>query len=100
MYMHMQQTCMHDIKFNECFHLLYFSTVLKQSNLTGCTDVVNLLIKQGARVNYDPDYNKPSPLDLAILKGDVDMVKMLIAAGKYIMMYYRKLIRVLFLKNH
>nr|XP_032525784.1 ankyrin repeat and protein kinase domain-containing protein 1-like isoform X1 [Danaus plexippus plexippus] len=58
-----------------------YRTVMHYAVLGGCTDVVNLLIKQGARVNYDPDYNKPSPLDLAILKGDVDMVKMLIAAG-------------------
>lgn len=41
------------------------------------------MIKQGARVNYScPELSKPSPLDLAILKGDVSMLQMLLAAGK------------------
>lgn len=45
--------------------------------------MVNLLIKQGARLNYESaDLSKPSPLDLAILKGDVFVVEMLLKAGK------------------
>lgn len=41
------------------------------------------MIKQGARVNYDcPELSKPSPLDLAILKGDVTMVQLLLSAGE------------------
>ncbi|CAG4978308.1 unnamed protein product [Colias eurytheme] len=59
-----------------------FRTVMHYAVLSGNTEVVNLLIKQGAKVNYEsPDLNKPSPLDLAILKGDVDMVQMLLNAG-------------------
>lgn len=50
--------------------------------LSGNKDIVNLLIKQGARLNYDSDeYGKPSPLDLAILKGDLDLIRLLIGAG-------------------
>ncbi|KAI5640062.1 ankyrin repeats (3 copies) domain-containing protein [Phthorimaea operculella] len=59
-----------------------YRTVMHYAVLGGNTDVVNLLIKQGARVNYDcPELNKPSPLDLAILKGDVEMVQLLMHAG-------------------
>ncbi|KAL4712225.1 hypothetical protein ACJJTC_011086 [Scirpophaga incertulas] len=59
-----------------------YRTVMHYAVLSGSTEVVNLLIKQGARLNYDcPDISKPSPLDLAILKGDVEMVEMLLAAG-------------------
>jgi ankyrin repeat protein len=56
--------------------------VLHYAVLSGNLATVNLLIKQGARVNYPPDYQKPTPLDLAILKGDIDLVKLLLAAGK------------------
>ncbi|KAG6454649.1 hypothetical protein O3G_MSEX008817 [Manduca sexta] len=59
-----------------------YRTVMHYAVLSGNTEVVNLLIKQGARVNYEcPELSKPSPLDLAILKGDVTMVQLLLAAG-------------------
>ncbi|XP_004930731.1 ankyrin-3-like [Bombyx mandarina] len=59
-----------------------YRTVLHYAVLSGNPDVVNLMIKQGARVNYDcPELSKPSPLDLAILKGDVTMVQLLLSAG-------------------
>ncbi|CAH2056073.1 unnamed protein product, partial [Iphiclides podalirius] len=59
-----------------------YRTVMHYAVLSGNPDMVNLLIKQGGRVNYEgPDLNKPSALDLAILKGDVAMVQMLMAAG-------------------
>ncbi|XP_026754222.1 ankyrin-3-like isoform X2 [Galleria mellonella] len=59
-----------------------YRTVMHYAVLSGNTEVVNLMIKQGARVNYEcPELSKPSPLDLAILKGDVPMVQMLLAAG-------------------
>ncbi|XP_068621939.1 putative ankyrin repeat protein RF_0381 [Battus philenor] len=59
-----------------------YRTVMHYAVLSGNPDMVNLLIKQGGRVNYEgPDLNKPSALDLAILKGDVTMVQMLMAAG-------------------
>lgn len=47
--------------------------------------MVSLLLKQGARVRPppgDPSLSKPSVLDLAVLKGDVELVKMLIEAGR------------------
>lgn len=57
--------------------------MLHYAVLSGNKDVVTLLIKQGAKLNYESDeYGKPSPLDLAILKGDVDLIKILIFAGK------------------
>lgn len=59
-----------------------YRTVLHYAVLSGNLATVNLLIKQGARVNYPLDYQKPTPLDLAILKGDTDLVKLLLAAGK------------------
>ncbi|XP_013185418.1 ankyrin-3 [Amyelois transitella] len=59
-----------------------YRTVMHYAVLGGNTEVVNLLIKQGARVNYEcPELSKPSPLDLAILKGDVAMLQMLLSAG-------------------
>ncbi|CAG4948632.1 unnamed protein product [Parnassius apollo] len=62
-----------------------YRTVMHYAVLSGNPDMVNLLIKQGARVNYDcPELNKPSALDLAILRGDVGMVQMLMAAGAHV----------------
>ncbi|XP_053621836.1 ankyrin repeat and SOCS box protein 2-like [Plodia interpunctella] len=59
-----------------------YRTVMHYAVLGGNTEVVNLLIKQGARVNYEcPELSKPSPLDLTILKGDVPMLQMLLSAG-------------------
>ncbi|XP_047038891.1 ankyrin-3-like isoform X2 [Helicoverpa zea] len=59
-----------------------YRTVMHYAVLSGNPEVVNLMIKQGARVNYEcPELSKPSPLDLAILKGDVAMLQMLLAAG-------------------
>jgi len=56
-------------------------TVLHYAVLSGNYETVNLLIKQGAKVNFPTDYQKPTPLDLAILKGDPILVKILIDAG-------------------
>ncbi|XP_049883859.1 ankyrin repeat domain-containing protein 50-like [Pectinophora gossypiella] len=62
-----------------------YRTVMHYAVLSGNTDVVNLLVKQGARVNYScAELSKPSPLDLAILKGDVHMLHMLTAAGAHV----------------
>nr|CAD7448426.1 unnamed protein product [Timema bartmani]CAD7459786.1 unnamed protein product [Timema tahoe]CAD7593245.1 unnamed protein product [Timema genevievae] len=58
-----------------------YRTVLHYAVLSGNLSTVNLLVKQGARVDYPTDYQKPTPLDLAILKGDPELVKMLLVAG-------------------
>lgn len=59
-----------------------FRMVLHYAVLSGNISIVNLLTKQGARLNYDTsEFGKPSPLDLAILKGDADIVRLLIEAG-------------------
>ena len=61
-----------------------YRSVLHYAVLSGNRAMVSLLLKQGARVRPppgDPSLNKPSLLDLAVLKGDVDLIKMLIEAG-------------------
>lgn len=58
-----------------------FRTVLHYAVLSGNYDIVKLLIKQGAKVNFPSTYQKPTPLDLAILKGDPTLVQILIDAG-------------------
>ena len=58
-----------------------FRTVLHYAVISGGYEIVQLLLKQGAAVNFPSDYQKPTPLDIAILKGDVQLVKMLIDAG-------------------
>lgn len=65
-----------------------FRTVLHYAVLSGNLQIVNLMIKQGARLNYDEgyDFGKPSPLDLAILKGDPQIVELLIRSGRYIVL--------------
>lgn len=52
--------------------------------LSGNYEIINLIIKQGAKLNYDEEYDlgKPSPLDLAILKGDPKIVELLIRSGR------------------
>lgn len=56
-----------------------YRTVLHYAVLSGNISIVNLLLKQGAKLDCHPE--KPSALDLAILKGDLEIVKLLIAAG-------------------
>lgn len=59
-----------------------YRTVLHYAILSGNLETVNLLVKQGAKVNYSYEYQKPTALDLAILRGYPELVKMLIKAGK------------------
>ncbi|XP_025837498.1 ankyrin repeat and protein kinase domain-containing protein 1 [Agrilus planipennis] len=60
-----------------------YRTVLHYAVLSGNIEIVNLIIKQGAKLNYDEsfDLGKPSPLDLAILKGDPAIIRLLIESG-------------------
>ena len=61
-----------------------YRSVLHYAVLSGSHAMVELLLKQGARAQAppgDPSLTKPTPLDLAVLKGDVQLVKMLINAG-------------------
>ncbi|XP_068239358.1 ankyrin repeat domain-containing protein 65-like isoform X4 [Palaemon carinicauda] len=58
-----------------------YRSVLHYAVLSGSVPIVNLLLKQGAKVNFEPEYNKPTPLDLAILKGDIEIVKLLLERG-------------------
>ena len=59
-----------------------FRTVLHYAVMSGQQDTVRYLVRNGARVNFPCDYEKPTPLDLAIIKGDVDMVRLLIDLGE------------------
>ena len=62
-------------------HEIIHRTVLHYAIISGNFEIVDLLLKQGAHVNFSSDYQKPTPLDLAIVKGDVTLVQMLIDAG-------------------
>ena len=59
-----------------------YRAVLHYAVLSGDLAIVTLLIRQGARVAFPPDYRKPTPLDLAILKGDPELVRILVEAGE------------------
>lgn len=62
-----------------------YRTVLHYAVLSGNIILVNLLLKQGAKVDKPapfPEPDRPSPLDLAILRGDPALVRILLEAGK------------------
>lgn len=61
-----------------------YRTVLHYAVLSGNPELVNLLLKQGAKpdlINSFGDPDTPSPLHLAILRGDPRIVKLLLAHG-------------------
>ncbi|XP_055683669.1 ankyrin repeat and SOCS box protein 3-like [Lutzomyia longipalpis] len=61
-----------------------FRTVLHYAVLSGNIGLVNLLIKQGAKIDAPvpyPEPDRPSPLDLAILRGDPALVRLLLEKG-------------------
>lgn len=61
-----------------------YRSVLHFAVLSGNRAMVDLLLKQGARPRAPPGGpadRKPSALDLAVLRGDVELVQMLIQAG-------------------
>lgn len=63
-----------------------YRTVLHYAVLSGNMMLVTLLLKQGARVDKlppAPEPDRPSPLDLAILRGDPALVRILLEAGKF-----------------
>ena len=72
-----------------------YRSVLHYAVLSGSCEMISLLLKQGARATSSssdgPSRSKPSPLDLAVLKGDAHMVKMLIEAGNLLSNKKKKL---------
>jgi ankyrin repeat protein len=61
-----------------------YRTVLHYAVLSGNIVLVNLLLKQGAKVDIPaphPEPDRPSPLDLAILRGDPALVRILLENG-------------------
>lgn len=61
-----------------------YRTVLHYATLSGNCELVNLLIKQGAKpdlTNPNGDPDTPSPLHLAILRGDPKLVRLLLTHG-------------------
>lgn len=63
-------------------------SVLHYAVLSSSIPIVNLLLKQGAQVNFEAEYNKPTPLDLAILKGDVELVRLLLDNGESFSLFF------------
>ncbi|KAF2368955.1 Ankyrin repeat-containing domain [Trinorchestia longiramus] len=61
-----------------------YRSVLHYAILSGSSPIVNLLLKQGAKVNFEPEYNRASPLHLAVLKGDLNIINMLLDADAHI----------------
>lgn len=62
-----------------------YRTILHYAVLSGNIILVNLLLKQGARVDKMPpipEPDRPSPLQLAILRGDPALVRILLEAGR------------------
>jgi ankyrin repeat protein len=59
---------------------------LQLAAFNGNTDIVNLLVDAGARVNMHPEYaiKSESPLHYAAFEGHIDVVKLLIDAGAFI----------------
>lgn len=58
-----------------------FRTVLHYAVMGDNIEAAIYLLKHGAQVNMEPDYEGPSPLDVAILTDDLEMVKVLVEAG-------------------
>ncbi|VDM43821.1 unnamed protein product [Toxocara canis] len=56
-------------------------TPLHYAVLSGSTQFVSFLIKHGARVNQPDGYDKPSVLDLAVLKDDPALLRIILDAG-------------------
>lgn len=56
-------------------------SVLHYAVLSGNMNIVNLLVKQGAKLNFPESYCKPTPLDFAILRKNLDMVVYLLNHG-------------------
>lgn len=68
-----------------------YRTVLHYAVLSGNIILVNLLLKQGARVDKAVPLNesdRPSPLDLAILRGDPALVRILLEAGNLFILFF------------
>jgi len=58
-----------------------FRSVLHYAVLSGNLSIVNLLMNEGASVRFPPELQKPTPLDFAILRANVDMARVLLDAG-------------------
>jgi ankyrin repeat protein len=56
-------------------------TALHYAVLSGSIPLINFLLENGACVNMPKDYDKPSILDTAILKDNLEIVKIILDAG-------------------
>lgn len=68
-----------------------YRTVLHYAVLSGSLSLVNLLLKQGARIDRLPptgEVDKPSPLHLAILRGDPAILRVLIENGRFLISFF------------
>ena len=48
--------------------------------------IVRVLIANGAAVRFEEEYAKPSPLHLAVRKGNLDIINLLLDCGWYILL--------------
>lgn len=56
-------------------------TPLHCAVLSGCTDMVQVLVSNGAQVVLPPEYIKPPPFFFAMLRSDFEMMKYLLDLG-------------------
>ncbi|TKR68007.1 hypothetical protein L596_024060 [Steinernema carpocapsae] len=56
-------------------------TALHYAVLSGSTDLVQLLVENGASTQMPADYDRATPLDLAVLTDNPEMVNILLGAG-------------------
>ncbi|EDS33842.1 conserved hypothetical protein [Culex quinquefasciatus] len=69
---------------NDYRTVLHYAVLSGLKLFGGNASLVNLLIKQGARVDIPaplPEPDRPSPLDLAVLRGDPTLVRILLENG-------------------
>lgn len=73
---------------------LYIGTPLHWAAYAGHKDVVELLIRKGARVKvpqFKPGIAYATPLQVAAIRGHTDIVKLLLANGAEVYKYHRRL---------
>lgn len=58
-----------------------FRSALHFALLSGNHDLVKFMIANGSNVNMDEKYEKPSPIDIAVLKDDPHLLKIVLDAG-------------------
>ncbi|XP_018494351.2 poly [ADP-ribose] polymerase tankyrase-1 [Galendromus occidentalis] len=58
-----------------------FRTVLHYAVLSSNKDIVKLVLSKGAKVNMDPGYAHPTPLDFSVLRANIELIQLLLDWG-------------------